>query len=365
MTQENKTQENKLEIVSVPTDDKQAIEITPFGSDERIKLSVSIIQKLIAVPTRTGKIPDANACIKFMMLCRARHLNPFEGDAFMLGYDTQSGPQFSLITAHQVFLKRAEASHGFKGMQSGVIVRHQDEVVEREGDITFQSEELLGGWAKVYRKDREHPFYRRLKLSTFNTGRSRWEKDPAGMIVKCAEADALRSAFPSHLGGLYVEEERPPIDISAEPVIKEAKVPKIKDFSGSASSSEDEGDKRRMAATAEEGTAPKPVEVNAEANVRQSNSGNVKSGVTAGETAPSKKKLKLKKSSPSTRREQLEKQMLEHLNLGSKTPNDLLKVAVANDWCGAEEKWPLTEEKLELFLEPDNWEVLMEGMDAQ
>ena len=38
------------------------------------------------------------------------------------------------------------------------------------------------------------------------------------MIVKCAEADALRSAFPTHLGGLYLAEERPPIDITAQEI---------------------------------------------------------------------------------------------------------------------------------------------------
>jgi phage recombination protein Bet len=199
----------------VPTDDRTKIEIIPFGTDEKIQLNVAIVQRIIAVPTKSGKQPDSAQCIKFMMLCKARHLNPFEGDAYLLGYDTQNGPQFSLITAHQVFLKRAEASQGFAGMQSGVIVEKDGALIEREGDLTLTGEKLLGGWAKVFRSNIEHPFYRRLKLETFSTGRSRWEKDPAGMIVKCAEADALRSAFPTHLGGLYVEEERPPIDISA------------------------------------------------------------------------------------------------------------------------------------------------------
>jgi phage recombination protein Bet len=199
--------------ITVPAESK-AIEFVPFGAAESIKLSVSIVKTLVAVPTRSGKVPDDRDCIKFMMLCRARHLNPFEGDAFLLGYDTQHGPQFSLITAHQVFLKRAEASKDFDGMESGVIVRDADDhVLEREGDFTFKDESLLGGWAKVYRKDRTKPIYRRLKLETFSSGRSRWEKDPAGMIVKCAEADALRSSFPTHLGGLYMREENPPIDL--------------------------------------------------------------------------------------------------------------------------------------------------------
>src|SRR6266478_1831753 len=160
---------NEKAITEIPSDEKGSIEIIPFGTDERIKLNVAIVQKMVAVRTRTGKLPDTDQCIKFIMLCQARHLNPFEGDAFMLGYDTQSGPQFSLITAHQVFLKRAEASKGFNGMESGVIVKtSEDGIVEREGDLTYDEEKLLGGWAKVYRKDREKPFYRRLKLATFN-----------------------------------------------------------------------------------------------------------------------------------------------------------------------------------------------------
>jgi hypothetical protein len=32
--------------------------------------------------------------------------------------------------------------------------------MEREGDILYADEQLLGGWAKVYRKDRQFPFIR-------------------------------------------------------------------------------------------------------------------------------------------------------------------------------------------------------------
>lgn len=195
------------------------VEYVPFGAEETIKLTVAIVQNIIAVPTKSGKLPSRNDAIKFLMLCRARHLNPFTGDAFLLGYDTQHGPQFSLITAHQVFLMRAEASDEYDGMESGVIIMTEGSPVEeRQGDF-FQpkeGEKLLGGWARVFRKDRKKPTYRRLNLETFSTGRSRWEKDPAGMIVKCAEADALRSTFPTHLGGLYTQDEAPTRNIEAQ-----------------------------------------------------------------------------------------------------------------------------------------------------
>ncbi len=190
------------------TQEKELVEYIPFGADEKIKLSLSIVQNLIAVPTRSGKLPSKNDSLKFMMLCRARHLDPFSGDAFLIGYDTQNGPAFSLITAHQVFLKRAEASEKFDGMESGVVVTNKDgTLIERETDFVLKGETLLGGWARVFRKDRTKPFYRRLNLETFDTGLSRWKKDAAGMIVKCAEADALRSAFPTHLGGLHLSQE--------------------------------------------------------------------------------------------------------------------------------------------------------------
>lgn len=193
-------------------------EYVPFAAQEPIKLSVKIIRDLIAVPTRSGKVCDDRQAMKFLMLCRSRKLNPFEGDAFLIGYDTKDGPQFSLITAHQAFLKRAEMHPDYDGMESGVVVRTQNgrgPLEQHEGDFVDDGEVLVGAWATVYRKDRSHPTKRILKLSTFKKAFGRWNDDPAGMIVKCAEADALRSTFPTQLAGMYLEEEHGPKEIAA------------------------------------------------------------------------------------------------------------------------------------------------------
>lgn len=188
------------------------MEYVPFGSQDKIRLSVSIVRNLIAVPTKTNKLPDDNECLKFMAMCQSKRLNPFEGDCYLLGYDTNSGPKFSLITAHQAYLKRAEIHPEFDGMKSGLIVHEDNEdgtysVKEIEGDFYEPDQKVVGGWAEVYFKNRKVAMKKRLRLERFKKPFGVWMDDAAGMICKCAEADALRSSFPTMLGGLYLREE--------------------------------------------------------------------------------------------------------------------------------------------------------------
>lgn len=189
--------------------DPRTLEYVPFGADSKIKLSVKIIQDLVCIPTKSGKICSERDAIKFMMLCQARGLNPFEGDAYLQGYDGREGPQFSLITAHQAFLKRAELHPEYDGMESGVVVLNGEGAeIERQGDYFRDDEDLVGSWSRVHFKNRKVPMYKKLKFSTFKKNYGVWESNPEGMIVKCAEADALRSSFPTKLGGLYLAEEQ-------------------------------------------------------------------------------------------------------------------------------------------------------------
>lgn len=198
--------------VLVKTEEKE-VSFVPFGATDKVKLTVAIIQNLIAVKTRSGKTCSTQDAYRFMALCQAQRLNPFAGDAFLIGYDAQDGAKFSLITAHQAFLKRAETCEDFDGMLSGVIIDNDGKIEEREGDFHLKDENVVGGWARVYHKKRKYVTYRRIRMERFNKGFAQWKEDPAGMVVKCAEADALRSTFPTLLGGLYTQGEI--IDISA------------------------------------------------------------------------------------------------------------------------------------------------------
>jgi phage recombination protein Bet len=210
----------------------RSVTYTPFAEQEPIDLSFAQVKRFISARTKSGQTASDEDIVKFMMLCKARGLNPWVGDAFLVGYDSQQGPTFSLITSIQALMKRAEAHPQFDGLQSGVIVQDvTGKIVEREGDLVLANEKLVGGWAKCYRKDRSVVCYDSLNLSTYDKGRSQWEKDKSGMIVKTAEASVLRKSFPSQLAGLYIQQEAALIQAAGEVAIGPVHRPQAKTLS--------------------------------------------------------------------------------------------------------------------------------------
>lgn len=59
----------------------------------------------------------------------------------------------------------------------------------------------------VYRAGFREPLYGTALFRSYSQGSGLWTKMPEVMLAKCAEALALRRAFPAQLSGLYVTEE--------------------------------------------------------------------------------------------------------------------------------------------------------------
>lgn len=198
-----------IETKAVAVSDRE-IEYVPFGAADKIKLSVNMVKQFIAVPTRSGKLPNDRDCIKFLMLCKGKRANPFEGDCYLIGYDNKDGSAtFSMVSGVELFLKRAEQSDDYDGYESGVVVMNQgvNAMEYRPGSLVLPGETLVGGWCKVYRKGRAKPIEIVVDFNVYNSGRSRWEKDPGGMIEKVAISQGHRKAYPTALGGFYTAEE--------------------------------------------------------------------------------------------------------------------------------------------------------------
>lgn len=149
-------------------------------------------------------------CKIFLETCKQYHLNPFTKEAYLIHYDNKNADTAStIVLGKNCYLQMAERNPAYDGFEAGVVVLDTavGELIHREGSLVFDGEELLGGWAKVYRKDRTRASYEEVKLSEYDTGKSLWNGKKATMIRKVALVHALREAFPSTFGALYDESE--------------------------------------------------------------------------------------------------------------------------------------------------------------
>lgn len=150
--------------------------------------------------------------VMFMNLCKYSGLNPWLKEAYCIKYGNEPA---TMVVGKEAFMKKAESHPNYNGYQAGIIVCDPEtgEVTKRPGSFRLKNEEIVGGYAEVWRKDREHSFLVEVSFDEYvgrkkdGTINSQWAKKPATMIRKVALVQALREAFPATFGGMYSAEE--------------------------------------------------------------------------------------------------------------------------------------------------------------
>lgn len=205
------------------------VEITS-ADGQHMTVSFSDVRNFIC-----QKATDAE-CKIFLETCKQYRLNPFTKEACLIHYDNNSEDTPStIVLGKNCYMQMAERHPAFDGFEAGIIVLDTEagQLDHREGSIVYEGEELLGGWAKVYRKDRTRPSYEEVKLAEYDTGKSLWNGKKATMIRKVALVHALREAFPSTFGALYDESE---VHVDAESTAREVppeELPVLDPYAGS------------------------------------------------------------------------------------------------------------------------------------
>lgn len=204
---------------------QQSTAVQPIDSSVPVEIDSMDGQHLVVsfddVKNFICKEATPTECRIFLETCRQYHLNPFTKEAFLIHYDNKNADSSSTIVLGKTcYLKMAENHPQYDGFEAGVIVWDDvaGELYHREGSILYEGEKLLGGWAKVYRKDRSRPFYEEVNFTEYDTKKSMWQKYPATMIRKVALTHALREAFPSVFGSLLDESE---VDVDVEAQFRE------------------------------------------------------------------------------------------------------------------------------------------------
>ena len=212
---------------------KQELTVKFEIDGQEIKLTPKIVQEYI-VGTE-AKITNQEFKL-FTELCKVRKLNPFLREAYLIKYSEKQPAQ--IVVGKDAILKRAVLNPNYDGMESGIIVQKEDDSVEeRKGTFKLGNERLVGGWARVFRKDWTHPTYSSVSFdevaqkTSNGSYNSNWSNKGATMVEKVAKVRALRETFVEDLGGMYEAEEmqadvinQEPIEIQVEPQEETEKV---------------------------------------------------------------------------------------------------------------------------------------------
>lgn len=199
---------SKEQTQGIVLNGKEEWEVSYMVDDNKsIKLNEGIVKQYFG-----GDDCTPEEIRNYIAICHYRGLNPFLKECYLIKYGKEKG-KAQIVVSRDAYLKQAEESMSFNGMESGIIILRNNEIVEEVGCFYLEDDTLLGGWAKVHHKGQDYPMVVRVRLRDYDNsnsngnGKGTWDKYKALMINKVAESQALRKAFPSKLSGLYTKEE--------------------------------------------------------------------------------------------------------------------------------------------------------------
>lgn len=165
-----------------------------------------------------------------LYLSKEYNLDPLKKEIYFIKY----GGKSSILTSRDGYLKIANLNPNFDGLESDVVY-HGDKLTKRSDGslhieygaehLSFDKTKLIGAYCSVFRKDRSKAITVFVSLKDYyKRGAPIWEQYINAMILKVAEAMALKRAF--SISGLVTKEEieGKELDIDHEQTVLEDQV---------------------------------------------------------------------------------------------------------------------------------------------
>ena len=174
-----------------------------------VKLSPEVVKKYLV--SGRGELVTDQELMLFMGMCKARGLNPFKRDCYLIKYTEKESAQ--IVTSIDYFRSRAKAQADCRGWKSGIIIATSEKTFEyREGAMMIEGEDLVGGWFKAQPEGWTEPMTWAVSLAPYIKKRSDgqitafWKpENQPYMIAKVAESQGLRRVWPDEFQGLAIE----------------------------------------------------------------------------------------------------------------------------------------------------------------
>lgn len=143
----------------------------------------------------------------FVGLGKSLGLNPFNREIWAVKYNNQC----SIFVGRDGYRKVAQQTAEYDGMISDAIYSNDSfEVLDSIPKHTYKLSDrgnLVGAYCVVYRKNVKVAYFKFIELKEYVGTTPIWKSKPATMIIKVAEAQALRGCFQAVFEGTYDESE--------------------------------------------------------------------------------------------------------------------------------------------------------------
>lgn len=153
---------------------------------------IDLIKRTVAVGATDDELK------LFLYTCQKRRLDPLAKQIYFQKRRAKNGPdRVTIITSIDAYRLTAD--------RTGLYAGNDDPVFDSEESPSKASVTV---WKFI--RDTRCPFTASARWDHYYPGDDLgfiWRKMPHLMLGKCAEALALRKAFPEELGGLYIDEE--------------------------------------------------------------------------------------------------------------------------------------------------------------
>ena len=188
----------------------QMKEVRYLVEGREIVLTADLVKKYLV--RGHGELMSGQEVAFFVGICRARGLDPFAGDVYVIKY--AANDPAAIVISIDAVRARARMQDDCLGWTCGVIVQTKEGDIRDTAGLVLEGQKLVGGWAECTPKGWAVPMRLEVNLAAYikktSTGTITkfWEPDKQPMMItKVAEMQLLRRIWPAALGKLYLQEE--------------------------------------------------------------------------------------------------------------------------------------------------------------
>lgn len=183
---------------------KKLLSLIPEGQSP--KLYLDLIKAQIMAPDAKGNPRSDEDLLLFLYTCKRTGLDPLTKQIYAIfRWNTRLGRETMTIQSGiDGFRLVAQRSKEYAG-QDDVVYDPKDETLKHPNKATVTVYKLMGNQRVAFTASARWNEY--VQLDKNNMPVQKWATMPYLMLGKCAEALALRKAFPNELSGIYSEEE--------------------------------------------------------------------------------------------------------------------------------------------------------------